>query len=91
MLFPRTMLILGPGSTHLVTAANLWPLYDHTESCVAMINSALIALLIHGFSLVNARLLITYDTAFYAIIDVNKDTDYIEKCWDLEQSNNHVS
>ena len=23
--FPRTMLVLGPGSTHLVTAANLWP------------------------------------------------------------------
>ena len=23
--FPRTRLVLGPGSTHLVTAANLWP------------------------------------------------------------------
>ena len=34
--FPRTMLVLGPGSTHLVTAANLWPRYDHTESCVAV-------------------------------------------------------
>ena len=34
--FPRTMLVLGPGSTHLVTAANLWPQYDHIESCVAV-------------------------------------------------------
>ena len=33
---PRTMLVLGPGSTHLVTAANLWPRYDHIGSCVAM-------------------------------------------------------
>ena len=32
----RTMLVLGPGSTHLVTAANLWPRYDHIESCVAV-------------------------------------------------------
>ena len=24
------------GSTHLVTAANLWPWYDHIESCVAV-------------------------------------------------------
>ena len=32
---PRTM-VLGPGSTHLVTAANLWPRYDHIESCVAV-------------------------------------------------------
>ena len=34
--FPRTMLVLGPGSTHLVTAANLWSRYDHMESCVAV-------------------------------------------------------
>ena len=34
--FPRTMLVLGPGSTRLVTAANLWPRYDHIESCVAV-------------------------------------------------------
>ena len=34
--FPRTMLVLGTGSTHLVTAANLWPRYDHIESCVAV-------------------------------------------------------
>ena len=31
-----TMLVLGPGSTHLVTAANLWPRYDHIERCVAV-------------------------------------------------------
>ena len=30
------MLVLGPGSTHLVTAANLWPRYDHFESWVAV-------------------------------------------------------
>ena len=35
-LFPRTMLVLGPGSTHLVTAADLWPRYNHIESCVAV-------------------------------------------------------
>ena len=35
-LFPRTMLVLGQGSTHLVTAAILWPRYDHTESCIAV-------------------------------------------------------
>ena len=34
--FPRTMLVLGPGSTHLVTTANLWPRYDHIESYVAV-------------------------------------------------------
>ena len=36
MQFPRTMLVLGPGSTHLVTAVNLWPRYNHIESCVAV-------------------------------------------------------
>ena len=30
------MLVLGPGSTYLVTAANLWTRYDHIESCVAV-------------------------------------------------------
>ena len=35
-LFPRTMLVLGQGSTHLVTAAILWPRYEHIESCVAV-------------------------------------------------------
>ena len=34
--FPRTMLVLGPGSTHRVTAANPWPWYDHIESYVAV-------------------------------------------------------
>ena len=33
---PRTMLVLGPRSTDLVTVANLWPRYDHIESCVAV-------------------------------------------------------
>ena len=36
MQFPRTMLVLGPDSTHLVTTANLCPRYDHIESCVAL-------------------------------------------------------
>ena len=36
MQFPRTMLILGRGSTHLETAANLWPRYDHIESCIVV-------------------------------------------------------
>ena len=37
-LFHRclTNVVLGPGSTHLVTAANLWPRYDRIESCVAV-------------------------------------------------------
>ena len=34
--FPRTMLVLGLDSTHLVTAAILWPMYEHIESCVAV-------------------------------------------------------
>ena len=34
--FPQTMLVLGPGSTHLVTVANLWPRYEDIESCVAV-------------------------------------------------------
>ena len=34
--FARTMLVLGPSLTHLVTAANLWPRYEHIESCVAV-------------------------------------------------------
>ena len=25
-----------PGSTHLIMAANLWPRYDHIESCIAV-------------------------------------------------------
>ena len=70
MQFPQTMLVLGPGSTHLMTAAILWPWYRHIESYVACINSAWIALLIHGFSPVNARLFITCGIAFYVIIDV---------------------
>ena len=35
-LFPWTMLVLGPGSTHFVTAAILCPWYEHIESCVAV-------------------------------------------------------
>ena len=34
--FPRTMLVLGPGSAHFVTVAILWPRYEHIESCVAV-------------------------------------------------------
>ena len=34
--FPPTMLVLGLGSSYLVTAANLWPRYDHIESYVAV-------------------------------------------------------
>ena len=34
--FPRTMLVLGPGTTHLVTGAILWPRYRHIERCVAV-------------------------------------------------------
>ena len=63
------MLVLGPGSTHLITA-NLWSRYGNIESCVAVHNSAWIDLLIYGFSQVNARLLITCGTAFYAIMFV---------------------
>ena len=36
MQFPRTMLVLGPGSTHFVTAAILWARYEHIESYVAV-------------------------------------------------------
>ena len=36
MLFPQAMLILGQGSTHLGTAAILWPRYEHIECCVAV-------------------------------------------------------
>ena len=32
----RVILVLGPGTTHLVTAAILWPRYKHTESCTAV-------------------------------------------------------
>ena len=35
-LISTDMPVLGPGSIHLVTAANLWPRYDHIESCVAV-------------------------------------------------------
>ena len=62
------MLVLGPGSTHLVTAANLWPRYDHIESCVAVhiqrVNYLVNTRLFAG----KCTLLITRDTAFYAII-----------------------
>ena len=67
----QTMHIIGPGSTHLVTAANLWPGTIILKIVQPCINSAWIALFIHGFSPVNARLLITCDTAFYAIIVLN--------------------
>ena len=36
MLFPWTMLVLGQDNAHLVTAAILWPQYEHIESCVAV-------------------------------------------------------
>ena len=68
MHFPWTMLILGPGSTHLVTATNLWPGMTILKAMKPCINSAWIALLIYGFSPVNARLLITCGTSFYAIV-----------------------
>ena len=32
----RTMLVLGQGSIHLVTAAILWPRYEHIKSYVAV-------------------------------------------------------
>ena len=35
-LFPRTMLVLGQGSTHLVTEAILWTRYKQIENCVAV-------------------------------------------------------
>ena len=31
MQFPWTMFVLESGSLNLVTAANLWPRYDHIE------------------------------------------------------------
>ena len=31
-----SMFVLGPGSTHLVTEAKLWPRYDLIESCIAV-------------------------------------------------------
>ena len=34
--FPGTMLVLGPGTTHLVTAAIMWPRYMHIESYIAV-------------------------------------------------------
>ena len=34
--FHGLMLVLGQGSTHFVTAAVLWPRYEHIESCVAV-------------------------------------------------------
>ena len=34
--FPRTKLVLGLGSTHLVTEANVRPRYYHIERCVAV-------------------------------------------------------
>ena len=51
------------GSNSVATVRAYWKLRSR-EPCI---NSAWIALLIHGFSPVNARLLITCDTAFYAI------------------------
>ena len=36
MQFSRTMLVLGPGTTYLVTAAILSPRCEHIESCVAV-------------------------------------------------------
>ena len=34
--FPRTMLVPGLCSTHLVTATILWPRYEYIESCIAV-------------------------------------------------------
>ena len=42
--------------------------YEHIESCIALHQQRVNCLLMHDFLQVNARLLITCDTAFYAII-----------------------
>ena len=39
--FQRTTLVLGPGRAHLVTAANLWPRYDHIESALRALRALL--------------------------------------------------
>ena len=70
-LFPRTILVLGQGSTHLVMAAILWPLYEHIESCVAVHLQHMNCLVNTWISSVNAQLLIMCDTTFYAIIPVD--------------------
>ena len=71
------ILNISRSCTHIVTAANFWTRYDHIESCVAVhlqrvnypVNTRLLP--------VNARLLITCDTAFYAIMSVNMRNDSV--------------
>ena len=45
--------------------------YEYTESSFSVHQRRVISFLIHGLLPVNARLLIAFGTAFYAIIDVN--------------------
>ena len=45
----------------------LKPWYEYIESSFSVHQQQVISLLIHGFSPVNARLLIAFGTAFYAI------------------------
>ena len=59
------------GQYTFVTAAILWPRYRLNESLHSRALTAWIALLIHSFSPVNSRLLITCGTAFYAITGFN--------------------
>ena len=53
------------------SVALVWSYWKLRKPCI---NSAWIALLIHSFSPVNAWLLITWDTAFYAIKLINQQT-----------------
>ena len=65
----------------LLSGIILKPRYEYIEGSFSVHQRHVISLLIHGFLPVNARLLIAFGTAFYAIIDFNKKpkkTDSVE-------------
>ena len=59
--------MIGKGEARLLSGIILKPRYEYIESSFSVHQQHVISLLIHGFLSVNARLLIAFGTAFYAI------------------------
>ena len=60
--------MIGKGEARLLGGIIFVPRYKYIESSFSVHQRHVISLLIHGFLSVNARLLIAFGTAFYAII-----------------------
>ena len=75
MLYSCTM--IGKGEARLLSGNILKPRYEYTESSFSVHQRHVISLLMHGFLPVNARLLIAFGTAFYAIMVLGRIMEHV--------------